>query len=129
MVRRRVLHPGQSQQAGIATATKVNLRSQGGPFRPASSREAPWKGHLHSLQRVSRPRPCSGGTGRAVAAGPNMKTFVSRHIRVLVINEPASGSAKAREVVVWVVHPAAAPFAALGTDSERNYAAWVRARL
>ncbi|WP_327322562.1 TerD family protein [Streptomyces sp. NBC_01210] len=34
--------------------------------------------------------------GRAVAAGLNMMTSVSRHTSVLVTNEPASGSAKAR---------------------------------
>ncbi|MBQ0985855.1 TerD family protein [Streptomyces sp. F63] len=35
-------------------------------------------------------------TGRAVAAGLNMMTSVSRHTSVLVTNEPASDSAKAR---------------------------------
>ncbi|MEU3250192.1 TerD family protein [Streptomyces sp. NPDC006997] len=37
--------------------------------------------------------------GRAVAAGLNMMTSVSRHTSVLVTNEPASGSAKARRAV------------------------------
>ncbi|QOV38256.1 TerD family protein [Streptomyces ferrugineus] len=37
--------------------------------------------------------------GRAVAAGLNMMTTVSRHTSVLVTNEPASGSAKARRAV------------------------------
>ncbi|WP_405476123.1 TerD family protein [Streptomyces sp. NBC_00009] len=37
--------------------------------------------------------------GRAVAAGLNMMTSVSRHTSVLVTNEPASDSAKARRAV------------------------------
>jgi DNA polymerase-3 subunit epsilon len=37
--------------------------------------------------------------GRAVAAGLNMMTSVSRHTSVLVTNEPASGSAKARRAL------------------------------
>ncbi|MFF3376831.1 TerD family protein [Streptomyces sp. NPDC002680] len=37
--------------------------------------------------------------GRAVAAGLNMVTSVSRHTSVLVTNEPASGSAKARRAL------------------------------
>lgn len=37
--------------------------------------------------------------GRAVAAGLNMMTSVSRHTSVLVTNEPAAGSAKARRAV------------------------------
>ncbi|MFD7769236.1 TerD family protein [Streptomyces sp. NPDC059787] len=37
--------------------------------------------------------------GRAVAAGLNMMTSVSRHTSVLVTNEPAAGSAKARRAL------------------------------
>ncbi|MFI6434782.1 TerD family protein [Streptomyces sp. NPDC050759] len=37
--------------------------------------------------------------GRAVAAGLNMMTSVSRHTSVLVTNEPASGSAKTRRAL------------------------------
>ncbi|WP_129305990.1 TerD family protein [Streptomyces sp. L2] len=37
--------------------------------------------------------------GRAVAAGLNMMTSVSRHTSVLVTNEPSSGSAKARRAL------------------------------
>ncbi|MFI7891436.1 TerD family protein [Streptomyces sp. CACIS-1.16CA] len=37
--------------------------------------------------------------GRAVAAGLNMMTSVSRHTSVLVTNEPASGSAKVRRAL------------------------------
>ncbi|MFC8420553.1 TerD family protein [Streptomyces sp. NPDC057236] len=37
--------------------------------------------------------------GRAVAAGLNMMTSVSRHTSALVTNEPAAGSAKARRAV------------------------------